>query len=178
MKTLIVEDDLVIRVMLRRFLAPFGECDDAATGPAAVMQFKAALEANHPYNLVCLDIQLPGWLGIDVLGELRAIESVFRLTRHKCCRIMMVTSNSDPALIQRTAGLSDAYLLKPVAKSVLHDRLLSLGLIRESELPAVMTRELVKACNNDALSGEELGTLMTSAQASLARLGRSRVKAG
>lgn len=137
MKTLIVEDDLVIRLMLRRFLEPFGSCDEAPSGLAAIARFKAALEARELYNLVCLDIQMPGWCGFDVLTELRSLETSFQVTRHRCSRIIMVTSNTEPAAIQRTSGLSDAYLLKPVAKSVLYDRLLTLGLLRESEIRRV-----------------------------------------
>lgn len=175
MKILIVEDDIVIRLMLKRFLEPFGTVDEAATGPDAVTKYKASLEASTHYRLVCLDIQLPGWGGFDVLKEIRTMETAFQISRHKCSRIIMVTSNTEPASIQRACCLSDAYLVKPVSKRVLYDRLLSLGLIRESSMPDILAREVMKICDKDQLTEEELGLLMTSARASLARLERSRV---
>ena len=59
MKTLIVEDDFTSRLLLQELLRRFGPCHVAVNGVEAVDAVTAALTANAPYDLICLDIMMP-----------------------------------------------------------------------------------------------------------------------
>lgn len=66
-RVLIVDDQDEIRRLCRLTLAPEGlTCDEAGTGPDAVAQ-----AARKPYDLVLLDVDLPGFGGEEVLRRLR-----------------------------------------------------------------------------------------------------------
>ena len=66
-RVLIVDDQSDIRRLCRIALSTLGiNCDEAGTGPDAV-----ALAAKSPYDLVLLDVDLPGFSGEEVLRRLR-----------------------------------------------------------------------------------------------------------
>src|SRR5262249_594676 len=66
-RVLIVDDQPDIRRLCRVALAADGLlCDEAGDGPDAV-----ALASSHPYDLVILDVDLPGFSGEEVLRRLR-----------------------------------------------------------------------------------------------------------
>ena len=57
MKFLVVEDDLISRNVLQKFLAPYGECSIAVNGRQAIDAFKEAVEnkalsAFHCRNII------------------------------------------------------------------------------------------------------------------------------
>lgn len=62
---LVVEDDRGLRLALTRLLSQDFEVDDAADGTEALRRLQ-----RHPYDLVLLDIGLPGMSGLDVLAHL------------------------------------------------------------------------------------------------------------
>ena len=65
---LIVDDDDLSRALLRRFLTPHGfEVTDAADGAAALAQL-----ARRRFDLVLLDVEMPGQSGLEVLAVLHA----------------------------------------------------------------------------------------------------------
>lgn len=64
MKSLIVEDDFTSRLLMQKFLAPYGESHVAVNGKEAVAAFKNAISLGEPYHLVCLDIMIRKWMDI------------------------------------------------------------------------------------------------------------------
>ncbi len=56
MRILIAEDDFASRKFMLKFLSKFGECDVTVDGMEAVDAYLMALDAETPYDLVCLDI--------------------------------------------------------------------------------------------------------------------------
>lgn len=66
-RILIVDDQADIRRLCRLSLAPEGlACEEASSGPDAVN-----LAAQHPFDLVLLDVDIPGFNGEEVLRRLR-----------------------------------------------------------------------------------------------------------
>ena len=59
MKTLIVEDDFTSRLLLQEFLKAYGPCHIAGNGGKAIEAVSLALDAQEPYDLICLDIMMP-----------------------------------------------------------------------------------------------------------------------
>ncbi len=60
MRSLVVDDELISRMLLQKLLAPLGECHIAVNGKEAIEAFLLADETRQPYDLICLDIMMPG----------------------------------------------------------------------------------------------------------------------
>ncbi len=121
LKTLIVEDEFTSRFIIQEFLFPLGTCHVAVNGFEAILAFKTALTEKKPYDLICLDIMMPGMDGIDVAKEMRRLEGV--LGREKPSKIIMTTAVSDQKIILEMfeQKLCDAYLLKPIQQEKLYE---------------------------------------------------------
>lgn len=125
MRILLVEDDTRMADTASQYLRRGGfSVDVAADGEAAL-----ALAAMNAYDVVVLDLQLPGISGLEVCGRLRQ--------SGRPLRILMATARD--AVEDRIAGLNlgaDDYLVKPYALGELDARLRAL-LRRPADLTPV-----------------------------------------
>ena len=129
MVSLIVEDDDTSRMVLQRYLMPYGETHTASNGPDAVAAFADSLVKGNAFDLVCLDIMLPGMNGQQVLAEIRAMEDIIVPAPVKTARVIMTTALSDKENIMMALPQCDAYLVKPVQRSDLMFYLKKFGLV-------------------------------------------------
>ena len=100
-RLLIVDDDPQIRTMLAEYLATFGMEAQGAEGGAAM---RTAL-ANQQFDLVILDLSLPGENGLTLCREIRDTSNV---------PVIMLTARAE--LADRVVGLevgADDYVTKP-----------------------------------------------------------------
>jgi two-component system chemotaxis response regulator CheY len=129
-KTLIVEDELTSRVLLRELLKRFGLPQAAMNGTQAVELVGAALETGEPFDLICLDIEMPEMNGQDALKQIRRLEEEAGLTPEKRARVIMTTAHADrDNVLEAIAGQCDYFLVKPIDGRALLDELRRLGLI-------------------------------------------------
>ncbi len=102
MRVLVVEDEVKLAALIRKALREQGMLADVAvTGEDAVWMTSAS-----PYDVVILDVNLPGIDGFEVARRLRAEEI--------CSPILMLTARD--AVDDRITGLdtgADDYLVKP-----------------------------------------------------------------
>jgi DNA-binding response OmpR family regulator len=100
-RVLLVEDDPTVRTLVRMLLEDEDMAvSEAASGTSALEQF-----AEHEFDLVLLDLRLPGMNGFDVCRRLRRTSDV---------PIIMVTAHNDTHDV--VAGLemgADDYVTKP-----------------------------------------------------------------
>lgn len=130
MKTLIVEDDFTSRLVLQKLLNRFGAAHIAVNGKEATEAVRLSLEANEPYNLICLDIMMPEKDGQQVLKEIRAMEERRGITSTHGAKIMMTTALDRIRNVSDAYyNLCDAYLTKPIRKEQLLGELRTLKLI-------------------------------------------------
>ena len=130
MRALLVDDDFTSRLLLRRLLAPYCECDVAVNGWEALEAFKCAVAGKHPYDLICLDIMMPGLGGLESLRELRKLEATAHLDEKDQVKVIMITALSNPEQIKAAAQANcQAYLVKPIDKAILLEKLRTLGLL-------------------------------------------------
>jgi two-component system chemotaxis response regulator CheY len=121
MRTLIVEDEFVGRMQLKFFLEKYGSCDIAVDGKEALAANKMAIDENKPYNLICLDIKMPGLDGHEVLSLIREQEESNKLDKSSRAKIFMTSALSDPKNVFKAfKGLCDEYLAKPVEEEKLN----------------------------------------------------------
>ncbi|MFZ5775221.1 MAG: response regulator [Thermodesulfobacteriota bacterium] len=129
MKILLTEDDFVARKIMLLHLSAHGEVDIAANGNEAVQAFKMALDDHQPYDLVCLDIVMPGKDGLTALKEMRQLETELQVKKEQAARIIMVTAHCEKKLVVAAAQYAcNDFLIKPVTKSKLQEALEKLGL--------------------------------------------------
>jgi len=129
MKILIVEDDLPSRLLLKKMLQPYGECDLVANGQEAVDAIRLARNKREPYRLICLDIMMPEMDGRTALKIIRTEEEDAGLLPSQSVKVIMTTALRD---IENVASayreLCDAYLCKPIEREKL------VGLLGELDL--------------------------------------------
>jgi two-component system chemotaxis response regulator CheY len=136
MKALIVEDDYASRAILLRLLQPYGEVQVTVNGEDAIAAFASARGTGHPFDLVCLDIMLPGKDGQSVLRAIRALESSEAAGAHKPARVIMTTALNDRTNVVDAIVNCDAYLVKPIDSKVLKSRLIEFGLAPDPAGPS------------------------------------------
>lgn len=74
-RILVVEDEPNMRLLVAEELMDAGyEVDTAENGEVALMKFK-----EKPYDLVTIDIEMPGMNGLELAGKLREIKRDVRL---------------------------------------------------------------------------------------------------
>src|SRR5437762_3956341 len=116
MRILIVEDELPVARQIASALT------EAGHDPKRVHDGEAALDevTRAPFDLIVLDIRLPGIDGFEVLRRLRA--------QHLANRVLLLTARG--AVDDRVTGLqlgADDYLPKPFAMQELVARVRALG---------------------------------------------------
>jgi two-component system chemotaxis response regulator CheY len=129
MNSLIVEDDDTSRTILQRYLMVYGETATASDGQEAVAVFADNLVRGELFDLVCLDIMLPGMSGQQVLQEIRGMEELLDPPPAKKSRVIMTTALADKENIMQALPQCDAYLVKPVQRADLVYYLKKFGLI-------------------------------------------------
>jgi two-component system chemotaxis response regulator CheY len=118
MKTLVVEDDFVSRLVLQKMLMPYGICNIAVNGKEAVEAFVLAQKEGEPYDLICLDIMMPEMDGREALKIIRQKEIELNIPPQNETKIVMITALDTPKEVIDAyyQGGCTSYLVKPINK--------------------------------------------------------------
>ena len=149
---LLVDDEEMNRDMLSRRLAKVGyRVTTAASGRETLEQL-----AQAPFDLVLLDIQMPGMSGLEVLDAIRANDVTSRVP------VIMVTARtqSDDIVAALDRGAND-YVTKPVDLAVALARIRTQLARRTAELRLVESEEryaLAVQGSNDGLWDWKIAT--------------------
>ncbi len=129
-KSLVVDDEFVPRMVLQRILQVYGPCDAATNVVEALAAVRHAIEQKHNYQLVCLDIEMPDGSGQDVLKTIRRIEAELQVAPESQVRVLMTSSHSHVDQVKAAFfNGSDGFLVKPVDQERLVKKLTELALI-------------------------------------------------
>ncbi len=108
MRVLIVDDEAVLRRMVRLTLDETHEVHEAEDGPTAL----EAVRTHGPFDVVLLDQKMPGMQGVDVLAELRRLAPD--------TRVIMLTAHASLDLATAAlAGGASHFLAKPMTPALL-----------------------------------------------------------
>ena len=133
MKCLIVEDDFISSQVLKNLIKSCLGCDSdiARDGGEAIIAFRLAHEENSPYDLVCMDIMMPGVDGQEALRRIREMEKEFAVPPHRETKVIMTSALDNPHMVFQAyyKGGANTYLVKPIGKQKLMTELGILGLI-------------------------------------------------
>ncbi|HSL01060.1 MAG TPA: response regulator, partial [Rubrobacteraceae bacterium] len=121
-RTVIVDDNETNRKVLREQLSAWGMRVTGTEGGAeALDELRCAQRGGEPYELAILDLQMPGMDGMELARRIKADPLI------ASARLLLLTSvgvrgERDKSL---RSGI-EAYLVKPVRQSELHDALTTL----------------------------------------------------
>ncbi len=132
MRTLIVEDDVTSRKLMESLLAKYGECDSVEDGIEAIVAHRMAICEDNPYDLICLDLNLPDVDGLMVLRKIRWYEETKCPGELERTKIFVTTSSADRNIVKKAISLGcDNYILKPLNRDKLTELMLSFGFDKE-----------------------------------------------
>ncbi|MBS1138636.1 MAG: sensor hybrid histidine kinase [Proteobacteria bacterium] len=116
-RALVIDDMPVTRLVQSQLLRMIGlEGEGAAGGAVALQEIESAERNGKPYELVLIDLLMPGMDGFETLTRLRALP-----LRQQPLAIL-VTASSDPEILEDATRVGFAeVLLKPLSPSMLND---------------------------------------------------------
>jgi DNA-binding response OmpR family regulator len=120
-RLLIVDDVDVNRDLLARRVARLGHTvDEAEDGEGGLAKLAAAAANGQPYDVVFLDVMMPGLSGYDVLERIMTSDALSHT------RVIMVSADDEIDSVVRCIDLgADDYLTKPFNPVLLEARLTS-----------------------------------------------------
>ncbi|MCP4501956.1 MAG: response regulator [Deltaproteobacteria bacterium] len=128
MKVLVVEDDFVSRRVLQAMFEKSADVDVAEDGKVALERIRKSYASGTGYDLVTLDIMLPEVDGYEVLKELRRLEETPRVGSNQAAKVIATSALSDgKAILKAFRNQAEAYLIKPIGRADLNDKLEELG---------------------------------------------------
>ena len=129
MRILVAEDDFASRFLLENLLRPYGNCVVTMNGAEAIQAFGLAWDEGDPFDLVCLDIMMPGVDGQEALRWIRAEEERRGIRVGDGVKIVMTAALNDSGNVFGAFNQHcDGYLVKPLSKQGLAETLGGLGL--------------------------------------------------
>ncbi|OGG99212.1 MAG: hypothetical protein A2600_05985 [Candidatus Lambdaproteobacteria bacterium RIFOXYD1_FULL_56_27] len=126
MKILVVDDNQLGRQMLAHALRSYGELRLASSGEEAIESFKQAWAEEAPFDVIFMDIMMPGVDGQEALRQLRTWEAEHQAQPQ--VKVVMSTVLADKENIQTSfkAG-AEYYLVKPFELKRLAEVMANLG---------------------------------------------------
>lgn len=131
LKILIVEDDFMVRQVLRDILEKYGTIDIAVNGEEAVQAFRIAWRKDAPYDLLCMDIMMPVMDGNEALIKIREIEVSLGIIGAEEVKVIMISALDDVKTVVKSysKGGATSYIVKPIEKERLIGEMRAIGLL-------------------------------------------------
>lgn len=110
MRILIADDSQLNIELISDILKPYGEIVFVNDGFQAITEFQSALKNKNPFDLICLDIEMPYLDGISTLFSIRDSEKQENI---KQSVIFMITSSKDITnILDSFEGKANAFIVK------------------------------------------------------------------
>jgi two-component system chemotaxis response regulator CheY len=125
---------------MEKILESFGEMDVAVNGSEAIKLYEESVKSGNPYDLIMLDIMLPLVDGQTVLYHIRRYEQTHPDLLH--VKVIVNSALGDEQTVNTMIKYQcDAYLRKPIDRSVLLKKLHELGIKEEEDEGKVEDQE-------------------------------------
>lgn len=127
MRILIVDDEFVSLTKMMVLFEPYGECEAATGGVQALKMIGDAFAKGTPYDLIALDIEMPGASGLEVLKVICQREQLRSMPVAKKLVVSAVSSRNN--VREALQHKSDAFLVKPITRENLAATLTRIGFL-------------------------------------------------
>ncbi len=128
MKILIVDDEKISRKILKSKMASMGTCVAVDSSKKAFAELEAAADKKEPFDMITLDVSMPGMDGRQVLQHIRRKEIKSKTPKKDRVKILMVTARMNMNTIKTCIKLGcNGYLTKPVSRYQLLQNLGKMG---------------------------------------------------
>jgi two-component system chemotaxis response regulator CheY len=133
MRALIVEDDPISGKMLLKVLSQYGHCDLVQDGGQAIAAFGQTLARAEPYDLICMDISMPGLDGQETLRRIRELEKQAGIDKTDEVKVFMTTALNETRQVSDALfnGGAHGYFVKPLRVEAFLGELRRLNLIND-----------------------------------------------
>ncbi len=129
MKILVVDDELVSRRKLEKILSSQGECNSAMNGEEALSAFELSCGENEPYDLICMDLLMPGMTGEEAVIKIREHEKMIGIAGTKEVKIIIITGVNDVRSVMKLLKEgATSYIVKPINNEKILEEMKKLGL--------------------------------------------------
>ena len=129
-RILIVEDDMVSRKFLSKYLSRYGDCDLVVDGLEAIDAYLLAMKEGLAYDLICLDVMMPKIDGIRVLKTIRDLERQHQVPEMEASKIIMTTVLGETEIVKSAFDYGcNAYASKPIDMTKMTEVLIKIGII-------------------------------------------------
>jgi two-component system, chemotaxis family, chemotaxis protein CheY len=130
MKCLIVDDEIFCREFVATLLRVTADCQQASNGTEALEKYNCALASDEPYDLIIMDVMMPGMSGHDAAKAIRLIEKEQKTDKRVNIVMLTALNSANDATESFCNAQSAAYLVKPVSKEGLFNVMSKLGLMK------------------------------------------------
>lgn len=113
MRFLVVDDEPTARTMLSLLLGELGDIDEAVDGDEALVHFVRALQNRLPYDLICIDLSMPGIDGLELIEQLREFERAHGY-EYRSRMVVVSASRAGEDIVSAFRNQADGYLTKPI----------------------------------------------------------------
>jgi two-component system chemotaxis response regulator CheY len=138
-RILIIEDEIISRRLLKKNLSLLGSCDEASSASEGLISFMMAIDEGKPYEIIFLDIMMPGMDGLNLLKILRGVEEEHAITPDKLSKVVMVSGRKDSqAILGSFKSGCNGYLVKPIEPTKLNETLDNLYSKNKLEYPEIL----------------------------------------
>ncbi len=128
MKILIVDDETISRKILVSKMKSMGTCVAVEDSKKALAELEVAQAKEAPFDVITLDVSMPGMDGKQMLKHIRRQEIQKKIPKKDRVKIIMVTAQMNMSTIKACIKLGcDGYLTKPVSRVQLLQKFGNLG---------------------------------------------------
>jgi len=128
MKILIVDDENISRNILLSKMTHMGTCVAVNNAKEALAELDKAKAENQPFDVITLDVSMPGMGGQELLEHIRKKESQDKIPKTDRVKIIMITARMNLGTINACIKSGcNGYLTKPVSQVQLIQSLSQIG---------------------------------------------------
>jgi len=121
-KMLIVDDSSAVRLLLESIAAELSFRTEAAADGREGLDKVVKNDPRDPFEVALIDWEMPRMNGVELVRALR------RNHEFDALRIMLVTVRNEPErVVEALAAGADEFLMKPVSREALEEKLRVLG---------------------------------------------------
>jgi len=128
MKILIVDDEEISRKILLAKMGYMGTCVAVNSAKEALAELDKATEEKQPFDLITLDVSMPGMGGQELLEHIRKNEVQEKIPKNDRVKILMISARMNVGTINACIKRGcNGYLIKPVSQAQLFQSLSQMG---------------------------------------------------